>query len=161
MTVGDKTVELIEVGPAHTKGDAIVYIPADRVAFAGDILFIGSHPIVWEGPVSNWIAACDRLLALDVDVIVPGHGPITDKNGVRTTKEYWQHLVDVSQRGYKTGAQPEDIARELLAEGFVDWTESSRIVVNVDTICRELAADRSPRDPLAMLARMARLEQKR
>ena len=60
--------ELVEVGPAHTKGDVFVHVPSSRVVFSGDILFAGSHPIMWQGPVENWIRACDRLLALDVDV---------------------------------------------------------------------------------------------
>src|SRR5260370_29258026 len=50
LKVGDKTVQFIEVEPAHTKGDTLVYIPAERVVFTGDILFIGGHPIVWAGP---------------------------------------------------------------------------------------------------------------
>jgi cyclase len=158
LTVGGKSVELVEVGPAHTKGDVIVHLPGARVAFTGDILFIGSHPIIWEGPVENWIAACDRLLELDVDVIVPGHGPITDKEGVRRTQNYWQRLVDITKRGREAGASVEEIVRELFAEAFDGWTEKSRIAVNVDTIYRELAGDRTHRDPLELLGKMARLE---
>ena len=153
--VGDRTVDVIEVGPAHTRGDAIVCLPRERVAFAGDILFIGSHPIVWEGPVENWMGACDRLLALDVDVIVPGHGPVTDKDGVRRTKAYWERLVETARRGRASGANPDEIARELLAEAFDGWTEAHRLVANVDAICRELARDKRRVDPLTVLARMA------
>lgn len=161
LDVGEHRVELIEVGPAHTKGDTLVYLPEQRVAFTGDILFIGSHPIVWEGPVSNWIAACDRLLELDTDVIVPGHGPITNRDGVRRTKEYWERLIEASRRGRAAGAAPDEIARELLREAFDGWGEAHRLAVNVDTICRELSDDRSHRDPLMLMARMARLERER
>jgi glyoxylase-like metal-dependent hydrolase (beta-lactamase superfamily II) len=158
LHVGDQAVELIEVGPAHTKGDVLVHLPAARVAFTGDILFIGSHPIIWEGPVQNWIDACDRLLELDVDVIVPGHGPLTNKEGVRRTKEYWQRLMNVTKNGQAAGASADEITRELFAEAFDGWTEKSRLAVNVDTIYRELEGDRSRRDPLALLGKMARLE---
>jgi cyclase len=48
--VGSKAVDLIEVGPAHTGGDAIVWVESDRTVFTGDILFIEGHPIVWAGP---------------------------------------------------------------------------------------------------------------
>ena len=82
LTVGDKTVDLIEVGPAHTRGDVLVHVPSDRTVFTGDILFIEGHPIMWAGPVANWIEACERIMAMDVETIVPGHGPITDKAGV-------------------------------------------------------------------------------
>jgi cyclase len=158
LSLGDRTIEVIEVGPAHTKGDAIVYLPRERVAFSGDILFVGSHPIMWEGPVRNWIAACDRLLGLDVDVIVPGHGPLTDHAGVAKTRAYWQKLVDVTTRGVAAGASSEDITSELLAGDFDGWTERSRLAVNVDTIYREVSGVRSNRDPLSLLARMARVE---
>jgi glyoxylase-like metal-dependent hydrolase (beta-lactamase superfamily II) len=161
LAVGDRTVQVIEVGPAHTRGDAIVYLPKEKVAFTGDILFVGSHPIIWEGPVQNWIAACDRLLALDVDVIVPGHGPITDKAGVRTTKEYWERLVETTRRGRDAGLTAQDIARELFRDAKEAWGESHRLAVNVDTIFRGMAGTKAHPDPLALMARMARLENER
>jgi glyoxylase-like metal-dependent hydrolase (beta-lactamase superfamily II) len=48
--IGNKTVRLIQVGPAHTRGDVLAYVPQDRVIFTGDILFINGHPIIWAGP---------------------------------------------------------------------------------------------------------------
>jgi glyoxylase-like metal-dependent hydrolase (beta-lactamase superfamily II) len=89
LKVGGKEIQLIEVGPAHTRGDMIVYVPGDQVVFAGDILFMGGTPIMWAGPVDNWIKACDLMLDLDAEVIVPGHGPITDKQGVESVKGFW------------------------------------------------------------------------
>ena len=70
MYVGNKMAHLIEVGPAHTRGDTLVHIPGDRVVFTGDILFIGGHPIMWAGPTGNWLPAIDRILAMDVETIV-------------------------------------------------------------------------------------------
>jgi glyoxylase-like metal-dependent hydrolase (beta-lactamase superfamily II) len=160
LRVGDRRVELIQVGPAHTKGDVLVYLPDQRVVFSGDILFVGSHPIIWQGPVQNWIAACDRMLALDFNVVVPGHGPVTDRRGVEQTKQYWLTLVDSARRGYAAGASVEEVAVELLTHGYADWGEAHRAVVNVDTVYRELAHDTSARDPLALFARMARLERR-
>ncbi len=78
LSVADRPVTLLEVGPAHTAGDVVVHLPDDGVVFTGDILFHGGHPIVWAGPVANWVAACDRVLGLDASVIVPGHGPLAD-----------------------------------------------------------------------------------
>jgi cyclase len=158
LKVGDKDVHLIEVGPAHSRGDAIVYVPADRVVFSGDILFIGSHPIVWEGPVENWIRACDRILALDVDTVVPGHGPITDKKGVHRVKDYWEYLLSESRRRFDGGMTAREAAGDIALDGFAGWIDRERIAVNVDTIYREFSGDRSRRDPLAMLALMARFE---
>jgi cyclase len=161
LTVGDKDVRMIEVGPAHTRGDAIVHVPADRTVFTGDILFIGSHPIIWDGPVQNWIRACDSIIALDVDTIVPGHGPITDKKGVARVKEYWEYLLTESGRRFDAGMSAFEAARDIALDGFADWIDRERIAVNVDTIYRELSGDRSKRDPLAMLALMARIGRER
>ncbi|HIO42783.1 MAG TPA: MBL fold metallo-hydrolase, partial [Gammaproteobacteria bacterium] len=86
--VGDKIVELIEVGPAHTNGDILVHVPSDKVVFTGDILFIEGHPILWAGPVKNWINACDRIISMEVDFVVPGHGPVTDNRGVKAVRDY-------------------------------------------------------------------------
>lgn len=50
LQVGDKAVRLIEVGPAHTRGDVLVYVPGDKVLYTGDMLFNGGHPAIWAGP---------------------------------------------------------------------------------------------------------------
>ena len=86
LRVGAKEVRLVNVGPAHTRGDVLAYVPAERTVFTGDILFVGGHPAIWAGPVANWIHACELILSWDVETVVPGHGPITDKSGVRALK---------------------------------------------------------------------------
>ncbi|MEL6890444.1 MAG: MBL fold metallo-hydrolase, partial [Actinomycetota bacterium] len=88
LDVGGRSVELIEVGPAHTAGDVIVHVPDAATVYAGDILFIGGAPIVWAGPLSNWIAACDLMLTMQVDTVVPGHGPVTDRSGIVAVRDY-------------------------------------------------------------------------
>jgi cyclase len=147
LRVGDSEVQLIEVGPAHTRGDVIVYLPRQRVVFSGDILFIDTHPIVWDGPIDNWIAACDVMLGLDVDVIVPGHGPLTDKRGVQQTKDYWLRVQQLAAQ-----APAEQAAAQLRAE--FAWTDAERAIANVISAQRQLGVE-SSRDPLAVLARMA------
>ena len=91
--VGDQRVELIGVGPAHTAGDVLVHVPDNRSVFTGDILFVDGHPIIWAGPVGNWIDACRRIEAMDVETVVPGHGPITDKRGVAAMREYLAYIT--------------------------------------------------------------------
>jgi glyoxylase-like metal-dependent hydrolase (beta-lactamase superfamily II) len=53
LHVGSKEVRLIELSPAHTRGDALVYVPQDRTVFTGDLLFVGGHPVVRAGPIAN------------------------------------------------------------------------------------------------------------
>jgi glyoxylase-like metal-dependent hydrolase (beta-lactamase superfamily II) len=138
LRVGDKRVELLEVGPAHTRGDVLVHLPAERVVFTGDILFVEGTPIVWEGPVSNWIAACDRILALDASLLVPGHGPLTDRRGAEAVKAYLEHLVREVRPRHAAGMDAWTAARDIELGPFADWSDRERIVVNVDTLYREL-----------------------
>ncbi|PRQ02989.1 Hydroxyacylglutathione hydrolase [Enhygromyxa salina] len=156
LKVGDKRVELIEVGPAHTKGDVIVHVPDDRVVYCGDILFIGGHPIVWEGPVSNWIAACERIEAMDVDAIVPGHGPLTDKAGVRRVREYLSYVHDQARQRYDAGMGVFEAAKDIELTDYAAWGESERIVVNVDTLYREFSGAGPRKSAVPCFAAMAR-----
>jgi glyoxylase-like metal-dependent hydrolase (beta-lactamase superfamily II) len=159
LHVGDKQVQLTEVGPAHTQGDILVHLPQDRVVFTGDILFINGHPIVWAGPVSNWIKACDRIMEMDVDVIVPGHGPITDKQGVAQVKDYLAYISAEARRHFDAGLSAMEAARAISLDAYASWTDAERMVVNVDTLYREFSNDNSPVDFMGLFGQMAKLAQ--
>ncbi len=159
LDVGGKPVELIEVGPAHTRGDAMVYLPEERVLFAGDVLFIGGHPILWEGPAANWIRALERILEMDPEVIVPGHGPITDRHGVERLRDYFVALQAQVERRFEAGVGPVEAARDLELEGFDDWGDPERLAVNVDSLYRELKGEPEKTDVIELFARMAALNQ--
>ncbi len=158
LELEDRRVELIELGPAHTRGDVIAYVPDARVVFTGDLLFAGSHPIAWDGPVEGWIAACDRILELDADVVVAGHGPLSTKREIEETKLYWSELLRDVREALDAGLEPAEAGKALAARHARDWRESSRVVVNVDTIARGLRAGMRKPDPLSLLAAMARYE---
>ena len=150
LSVGDRRVELIEVGPCHTRGDVLVHLPDRGTVFTGDILFIDGTPIMWEGPVANWVAACDRMLAMDVDVIVPGHGPITDKRGVSGVRDYLVYVTDEARKRYDAGLDPIEAARDIALGDFDSWGDAERIVVNVATLYREFSGQ--PADPSQTVA---------
>lgn len=160
LSAGGRTVELIEVGPAHTGGDILAWLPDERVLFAGDILFIGGTPIMWAGPVGNWIAACDRLLDADVDVIVPGHGPVTDKAGVRANRDYLAYLETEAKKRHAAGMDSWEAAQDISIEQFGSWEDPERIAITVDTIYRELTGDTSHPDLLQLFERMAELDKR-
>lgn len=157
LKVGNKTVHLIEVGPAHTLGDTLAHIPDDRVVFTGDILFIGGHPIMWAGPMSNWLRACDRILEMDVETIVPGHGPITDKKGVAEVKGYLEYIYDEARKRYEAGMPAFEAAKDIPLDRYASWSDGERIVVNVAMIYRELSGDQSHPDMINLFAQMAPL----
>jgi cyclase len=138
LPFGSRTVEIIHVGPAHTRGDVIVYSPSDRVVYTGDVMFIGGHPVIWVGPWSNWIRACETILALDVDVIVPGHGRIVDKAGAREMLEWIVYLRDQAKERYAAGLSLEDTVREIeVYFPISEWIDRDRIVTNVNLLFHE------------------------
>jgi glyoxylase-like metal-dependent hydrolase (beta-lactamase superfamily II) len=137
--VGNKTIRLIQVGPAHTRGDVLAYVPEDRVIFTGDMLFINGHPIIWAGPVGNWIKACQLMLDLDLETVVPGHGPVTDQRGVAAVKGYFEYIESETRRRYDAGMSAADAARDIALTDYSAWGDAERIVVNVATLYREFA----------------------
>src|SRR5262249_37544525 len=141
--VGNKTVRLIQVGPAHTRGDVLAYVPQDRVMFTGDMLFINGHPIIWAGPVGNWIKACQLMLDLDVEAIVPGHGPITDKTGVRAVKSYLEYITQEARRRFDAGMGVYEAAQDISLADYESWGDAERIVINVAALYREFSGGKS------------------
>jgi cyclase len=155
LKVGDKSVHLIEVGPAHTRGDTLVHVPPDRVVFTGDILFNQGTPIAWAGPVSNWVGACDRILAMDVDVIVPGHGPIADKAAVREMRGYLQFVIDEGRKRYDKGMGARDAAFDISLGRYASLGDSERIVVTVWNLFQEFEGEYTEPDIFALFEMMA------
>jgi len=158
LHVGAKPVVLLEVGPAHTKGDGLVWLPEDGVVFTGDILFIDGTPIMWAGPVGNWIAACDRIIALGARVVVPGHGPITDARGAKQVRDYLVYIRDEARVRFEAGLTPADAARDIALGSYSTWGDAERIAVNVHTLYREWSAGALGRaNALELFALMAEL----
>jgi cyclase len=166
LDIGSRQVRLIEVGPAHTPGDLIVWIPDARIAIAADILFIGVTPIMWAGPLENWLAALERLLKLGAERFVPGHGPVCGPDGVGRLVEYWSWLDRAAGQRLDAGMSPPEAARELvlgddIAErGFAGWLAPERALISVGTIDahrRGVAKPPGPRELIAAFFRMALL----
>jgi glyoxylase-like metal-dependent hydrolase (beta-lactamase superfamily II) len=156
LEVGDRAVELIELGPAHTPGDAIVHVPDAGVVFTGDILFIEGTPVMWAGPVSNWLAACERILELGARTLVPGHGPVTDESGVRDVQRYLVHVRDEARARFDAGMDQEAAADDIDISAFRDWGDPERIAVNVATLYREFDPELPEVPPPELFVRMAR-----
>jgi glyoxylase-like metal-dependent hydrolase (beta-lactamase superfamily II) len=154
LDVGGRRVELLELGPAHTRGDVIAFVPDARTVFTGDVLFVGGTPIMWAGPVSNWLAACEHIERLDVDVIVPGHGPVCDKEGPRRVRRYLEYVRDQAAERWRAGMQAQEAALDIDLGPFADWGDAERIIVNVDSLYAEFDPDHQRAAPPELLARM-------
>lgn len=167
LDVGGRRLRLCEVGPAHTPGDLIVHVPDAGVVYTGDILFIGTTPVMWAGPVSNWIEAIDTLLALDADTYVPGHGPVCGRGEAEKIKRYWTWLEAAARHRFGLGMSAWEAARDIAlsaefsAHEWAQWSVPERIVINVHTLDRErrgeLGGEASPRELVTLFARVALL----
>jgi glyoxylase-like metal-dependent hydrolase (beta-lactamase superfamily II) len=154
LKIGDKTVELTDLGPAHTDSDTIAWVPGDRTIFTGDLLFNEGHPIVWSGPFSNWIAACDFMIALDPEIVVPGHGPITDVAAVKNLKGYFEHLRGEARGRFDAGMDWREAARDIPINQYAHWTDPERVVANVYSLYREWDPHLEPASPIMLFAEM-------
>ena len=134
-----------------------MHVPADKTLFTGDILFIDGHPIMWAGPVENWIAACETIIGMDVETIVPGHGPVTDKKGVARVSDYLVYIRDEAKKRYDSGMGALEAARSIALDDFAGWGDAERIAVNVATLYREFGAKDTPSDAATLFGWMAQL----
>ena len=159
--VGAKEVHLIEVGPAHTRGDVLVHVPADRTVFTGDIVFANGHPIIWAGPIANWVHACDRILALEVETVVPGHGPLSGLAEVSALRGYLVHIEAESRRCFAAGLSREEAARAVALDDYASWGDAERIAVNMAALYGELGDPAPPASPLELFTMMAQLDRDR
>lgn len=88
IDLGGETVELIHFAPSHTAGSVVVYSAAHQTIFAGDILFTDFHPFLADGDIAGWVKTLDALQTMEVDKIVPGHGPLSGKQDLTAMKDY-------------------------------------------------------------------------
>jgi glyoxylase-like metal-dependent hydrolase (beta-lactamase superfamily II) len=134
-------VNLIHVGPAHTAGDVIAHLPERRVVFAGDVLFRLCTPIGWDGTFDGWINALDRIVALDPEVVVPGHGPLCGVEGPREMKSYLEYVRAESRLYFDAGLSALEAAKKIDLGPYADWTEPERILFSVERAYREFRGE--------------------
>jgi len=117
-------VEMIHMG-GHTAGSSVVYVPDDRVLFAGDIVFAETFP--WAGDPSanpdDWIEAFKAILAMDIENIVSGHGPLCEKSEIRVQLEWFEAVRDEMKRLIEEGVSMEEAIKY---DGYPGFYESVR-----------------------------------
>lgn len=118
LTVGGVDFRLQPVGPSHTPEDLVIYLPQEKVLFAGDLVFRKRIPYVGQADSGHWIQALETLLTFDTAVIVPGHGPLSNdaKNDLALTRDYLVFLRSSMTEAAKN-MDPFDSAYEA-----ADWS---------------------------------------
>lgn len=125
IDLGGETVELIRVAPSHTEGSLVVYLPKQKLLFSGDILFTNFHPFLADGDFKGWQKTLDSLLAMDVERIVPGHGPLSTKKDLREMKEYLAMFDstarELADKGMDGDAIASELTRKLPKRALAEW----------------------------------------
>jgi glyoxylase-like metal-dependent hydrolase (beta-lactamase superfamily II) len=155
LEVGGRSVRVIPLGPAHTHGDVVVWVPDAGVLFAGDLLFIDGTPIMWAGPTASWISACDTMLGLDPAVVIPGHGPATDASGIRAVRDYLGHIGDKVRTGIDAGRTWQQTADEIDLGGFAKLPDAERVAVTIYQEYRALQPSTPSVEPPELFTAMA------
>ena len=123
LVVGGVRFVLQPVGPAHTPEDMVVFLPAEKVLFAGDLVFRGRVPFVGQADSGQWIRSLDTLLAFDAQVVVPGHGPLSTTAAVdmALTRDYLAYLRETMGRAARNLEPFDD------AYAAADWSRFEQL----------------------------------
>ncbi len=108
-----ETVRLRYFGPAHCDGDIVVHLVRAKTVFLGDLLFHGRFPWLGDCDLGGWIDALGRVLALDVDVVVPGHGVPTTLKEVARFRDMLSALREGVARALRAGASEDAAVAEV------------------------------------------------
>ncbi len=118
LRIGGKTIRALHPGRGHTDGDLVVLFVEDRVVHLGDLLFQGRYPTVdleAGGSFPAWIESLDRVLELEFDRAIPGHGPLTDREGLRAFQDFLREVWQVAEDAARAGLSLEEtLARARL-----------------------------------------------
>ena len=140
--LGDRVIELLHPGPAHTYGDTLVYLPREKVLFTGDVAFQYLTPLARDGHVSNWIKVTNGILKdVNATTLVMGHGPVSGKEAVSWTLKYLRLVKRVSKSHFDQGASVEDASRAVRLGEFADWVDPERVMINVQRLYQEFRGE--------------------
>jgi glyoxylase-like metal-dependent hydrolase (beta-lactamase superfamily II) len=97
LYLGGKEIQILYVGRAHTRGDSIIYVPQDRIAYLSELFFAEQFLFINDGYGLDWLKALDAVEALGAEIFVPAHGPIpADPRETRQgLSRFRQMLVDI------------------------------------------------------------------
>jgi glyoxylase-like metal-dependent hydrolase (beta-lactamase superfamily II) len=141
IDLGGIVVELESVGPAHTRGDQLVWLPGQQVLFAGDLVENRFFPILPDADAhgSEWIALLERVEGMAPATVVPGHGGVGDAGLVRAVREYLEWIRSLVHEG--RGKELDELKAELepqVQERYSDWDNPIWIGFAIENFRREL-----------------------
>jgi len=143
-TIGGNRVEFRFIGPAHTWGDLVAYLPQQKILFAADLAFFNLVPYCHNAYISKWMEQIDKVMKWDVDVIVPGHGPVGGKKELAEAGEYFRFLKPEVKKRYDAKMSPAAAAADIKMGKYDNWMGPERIVMNTVRLYDEFKGTLSP-----------------
>ncbi len=116
-----RTAELIDLGPCHTESDLMLYLPGERIAFMGDLLFIDRHPYLPDGSPDKWVRALEHTKSLEIRMTVPGHGPVGNVSHIVMMVNYIKALERLGAELSTRGSSDQDIAAQPVPAAYRSW----------------------------------------
>ncbi len=150
LRLGEESRQIVLriLGAGHTDGDIVLYLPAEKIAFVGDLFFNDALPRVQDSTLLEWSRALDELLMLDAETFVPGHGAVGTREDVRDFAGYLEDLRQMVQRSLDRGDTLEQlIAGAKVPAKYAGWTFQSFFPSNVHKMYTELRALQAGRNP--------------
>lgn len=138
---GQRVLELRHLEPAHTIDDTLIYLPDDKILFAGDVAFFYVTPLAFEGNISGWVRVAQQILQMDVERIVPGHGPIGGKAELRLMIDYLTLIREQARESYERGIPATEAAAGIDLGPYAAWGEPERIVPNTLRLYQEFRGE--------------------
>jgi cyclase len=129
--IGGTEVQFKFAGPSHTWGDMMAYLPQYKILFAGDVAFFWVVPYANNSYISKWLETCDKIQGMDVDMIVPGHGPIGGKKELAEMANYFRVLGVETRKRYDKKMTPGAAAVEIRLGKYDNWLGPERLIMDV------------------------------
>lgn len=131
-------VHLIHLGAVHSSSDTVVWIPSEKVLFAGDLFADCSLPMTLEGG-KRWIQVMDYLLdELQPEVIVPGHGEVYDRARAESQREYFKSLLSQVEEYYTPGMKNEELIAKIHVAQYIDHRPRLAWIMAVNGMAAQL-----------------------
>ncbi len=131
-------VQLITYGTGHTLSDLFIYLPNQKTVFLGDLLFIKNQPWLGDGDSDQWAAYLDSVSKLDINVAVPGHGPVGNKDDLQIMKLYFKKVKEIALTFYQNNLKPEEEKKISSPAPYNEWFLSVFFKPNVISEYRRL-----------------------
>ena len=143
---GTQRIEFLFLGHAHTAGDAVAYLPKQKILCTGDACVNGAFNFLGHSDTASWIRVLEKAQQLDVTTVCPGHGAMAGKDLLETQKRYFVDLRRIVKEGIAAGKTREEIVKNIDLPWYKEWTGVAPTGPNVEYVYDELTGRVAPWD---------------